>query len=419
MSSTKRSLLAAGVALAIGLGPAAVLLGTAAGAAEDSGAPLVTNRESVSLKADATGAVDVARIYDQIAVTGKGSVTLDNPISCENLRNLNGWGAPECADDQFTVTIDADGQSRYRTTSDFTKDLPFSITGSWKLDGESISPADLVGKSGEVEVTYRIENTSGKLTKLTFEDGTGAEVTKEEKVYTPLAGSLTMILPPNYTNVAAPTGVVAGDGRNASKLSFSATLIPPLGGPVVEVGYTADVEDATIPPANFSVSVVRPYDNPSVSSASDSFAGGVETGQTLTAGATTIDENLLKLSTGAGTLLAGLLQLKAGAETLNSGLQDAAEGSATLADGPSRLPTGLNKTAVPGAQKVAVGSAQIAAGLVTLQKNLTALPASVKATPEYQKLIGGISYLQCSDRTTSGRNFRNSPGGAQHDHCAR
>ena len=68
-----RPLAAAGTAVAIaGAAAAAFGLNPATASALDESPPTLSNRETVNIKMDARGEVDVMRIYDQITITGTG-----------------------------------------------------------------------------------------------------------------------------------------------------------------------------------------------------------------------------------------------------------------------------------------------------------------------------------------------------------
>ena len=58
----------------------------------------VTNTETIQVYTDASGAVDTQRVYEQLAMTGNGTVDLQNPIETDGLRNLDGFGGFDVVD---------------------------------------------------------------------------------------------------------------------------------------------------------------------------------------------------------------------------------------------------------------------------------------------------------------------------------
>lgn len=320
----------------------------------------VSNTETVQVETDASGKVGVKRIYDQLVLTGDGKVDISNPVSTDSLRNLNGFGGFDVRDGKVRVKTDVDGTKKYRSVSTFTKQLPIDIKVTYTLDGKKIAPKDVVGKSGELEVRYVVTNTTGSTEDVTYKDGTGAEVTEPEKVVIPMVASMTTTLPASFTKVQTDGANAAGDGRGGTLLSFTMTLIPPIGKATAEIGYTAQVRDAVVPAASVSALPVDPLQNTSFATAATGYAGGAETGQDLTAGATTIDENVLKLRDGASDLVNGIVQLRDGADKLSAGLKnDAAPGAKKLADGADQLDAG--------AKKLAGGTGDLSDGATTLK----------------------------------------------------
>ena len=288
----------------------------------------VSNTETVQVLMDASGKIAAQRVYDQLVLTGKGKVDVANPVSTNALRNLDGFGSYDLRDGKVRVQTDVDGTKKFRSVSNFTKKLPLDISVGYFLDGKKVNPGDVVGKSGKLEVRYRVTNNTGIDQEVPFKDGKGNDKTSKESVVIPMVGSLTTTLPSTFTKVKSKEANAAGDGRGGTSLSFTMTLIPPIGKNYADFGYTAQITDGVIPKATISALPINPLESPSFSGAAASYKGGAETGADLTAGATEIDANVLKLRDGANELVAGLLQLQAGAGQLSAGLNnDAAPGA--------------------------------------------------------------------------------------------
>ncbi|MFM6847855.1 MAG: hypothetical protein ACKOVB_01990 [Terrabacter sp.] len=349
--------------------PTLLMLAAAPAAAAGEGQVQVSNTETVQAYLDATGKVDVARVYEQVAMQGRGTVDLQNPVEAQGLRNLDGFGGFEVKDGVMVGRFDVDGEQRLRTVSDYTKKLPLEVQAAYTLDGQTVEPGDLLGRSGRLEVRYTVKNVTGTSQLISFDDGTGKSATATQSVVIPMVGSLTTTLPGSFTNVSSKEANVAGDGRGGTKLTFTMTLFGPIGTPTASFGYAADIVDGTLPKASVSALPVSPLDSPSFKGGAESYKGGATTGATLTAGATEIDTNLLKLRDGAGTLLAGLIQLRDGAKQLDAGLgaqalpgsRDLASGAGQLKDGTAKLRAGAG-TAKDGSAKLADGAGRLAGG---------------------------------------------------------
>ena len=278
----------------------AVLVLVSGPALAAGGDVVVTNQETVQAHLDASGAVKDARVYEQLAMQGKGSVTVSDPVSPRNLRNLDGFGGFDVKNGRLVGTFDVDGERRLRTVSDFGKALPLKVRATYTLDGRTVQPGDVVGSDGTLGVHYVVQNVTGKPQDVSFDDGTGTKVTSSQDVVIPMVGSLTTTLPSGFTDVKSAEANMAGDGHGGTKLSFTMTLFGPIGSPTADFGYTAGITDGVVPTASISALPVSPLDSPSFKGGAASYKGGADTGATLTAGATQIDANLLKLRDGAG-----------------------------------------------------------------------------------------------------------------------
>jgi putative membrane protein len=116
----------------------------------DDGNVDVINTETVQIYMDADGNVDTKRIYEQLSMTGKGSVNFGNPIEPDGLRNLDGFEGFDVKDGEQQVDMDVDGVAHVRTVSDDPGDLPLDVNVKYNLDGKSVKAADVVGYEGEL-----------------------------------------------------------------------------------------------------------------------------------------------------------------------------------------------------------------------------------------------------------------------------
>lgn len=348
----------------------------------------VSNTETVQVLMSADGSIDAQRVYEQVVLTGNGSVDISNPVSDSGLRNLDGFRGFDVRDGKARIKTDVDGTKKFRSVSDFTGKLPLKFDITYTLDGKKIKPADIVGKSGELEVRYVVTNTTGKAQEVPFEDGNGVTKTSTEDVVIPMVGSVTTVLPSSFTKVQSAEANAAGDGRGGTQLSFTMTLIPPIGTATAEFGYKAQVKDAVVPKASVSALPVNPLESPSFKGGAASYAGGAQTGQDLTAGATEIDANLLKIRDGASDLLAGIIQLRDGANKLSAGLSnDAAPGAKKLAAGADKLDAG--------AKQLAGGTGDLSAGASKLNKGAGDLSDGLKtAKAGGPQLLDGVAKLK-------------------------
>ncbi|HEX8972146.1 hypothetical protein [Oryzihumus sp.] len=381
----KNVLSPARIGAAFVVAPAVIVLAGGPALAADSVS--VSNTETVQAHLDASGHVRDARVYEQLALQGHGTVTVSDPVSTKNLRNLDGFGGFDVKGGDLVANVSVDGERRLRAVSDFTKELPLKVTATYTLDGKKVEPGDVVGRSGLLEVHYVVENVTGRDQEVSFDDGTGTKVTRTEKVVIPMVGSLTTVLPSTFTDVRSDEAAIAGDGHGGTKMTFTMTLFGPIGSPRAEFGYAAKVTDGVVPAATVSALPVSPLDSPSFKGGAASYKGGADTGVELTSGATQIDSNVLKLRDGAAQLLAGLIKLRDGAKDLNAGLAGkAAPGAAKLASGAGALKSGTGKLAT-GARAAKAGATQLSSGSTDLASGANDLADGVG------QISGGLDQL--------------------------
>ena len=111
--------------------------------------------ETVYVLANADGTVQKIIVSDWI----KNNLSLDNitdVTQLENIENVKGDESYTLGGDN-TYVWDAKGNDIYYQGT-IEKELPVNISVSYKLDGKSISPSELVGKSGKVSIRFNYEN---------------------------------------------------------------------------------------------------------------------------------------------------------------------------------------------------------------------------------------------------------------------
>jgi putative membrane protein len=389
--------------IAAALGVLAVV-GTASGSAvaDDQGSNVATtNTETVQTYMSPDGKITSSRMYEQLTLTGKGDVTVHNPVGPNSLRNLDGFGGVKTADGVASNQYDVNGVTRGRTVSNFdSTKLPLSVNISYELNGRPVSADDLVGATGDVKVTYTVKNLTAKQQPVTFADGSGGMKTETASVPIPMVGTVVFDLPDNYSQVQSKAASMGGDGHGGTQMEYLLTLFPPIGSDTQTFGYSAHITNGVVPPVSFTAVPVDPLTNPTFTTAATSYQSGAKSGKQLASGATTINTNLLKLRDGAGQLLDGLIKLSDGADQLQTGLAtQAAPGAKKLADGASQLNAGLAKIddgagqLAAGAHQANDGGQQLAAGLTTLHNALATLPQTLQHNHSYQLLLGALTQI--------------------------
>jgi putative membrane protein len=415
-------------AVVAGAGALALGLAVPAGAATSTVKPSVVNREVVQAELHPDGSLDVARLFSQLSVVGRGTVSVADPVSSEGLRNLDGFGNPRVKDGKALYTIHVDGTATRRTVSDFTKALPVEVQVAYTLDGKPVRAKDLVGRSGDVSATYMVSNVTGTPTPVTWKDGKGVSHTESVDLVTPMVGQIRTTLPAAYTELESPSAAMAADGHGGTVMSYSMVLFEPLGEASQSFTWKGWVKNGQVPPVTIEVVPVSPTRKPELQTGVEGYRDGAAQAAQLTEGAGQIDSNLLKLQAGAGQLLDGLTRLAAGAAQLRDGLGKAAPGASKLAagakdakDGTAKLRAGLGDLSdgagalSGGLDQAATGSGALTGGLVAagdgadaladgiaeILAGVKGLPAALQADPDFQQLLGALTSVKAAIGSSS------------------
>ena len=384
MTARKQLCTAAGIGAS---GLALVLASPIGAAAASSNEPaIVVNRETVQAELSPSGSLDTARLFSQLVVTGDGTYKILDPTSGKNIRDLDGFSAPDVSNGKASYSVEVHGRASRRTVADFTGKLPLAVKAEYTLDGKRMSAQDIVGKSGILDVQYTVENVSATPTPITYTVA-GKKVSKTVDLVTPYVGQLSLTLPSSFTDIDAVRADIGGDGRGGQVLNWTMVLFEPIGQVKQRFGYTARVKNAELPGATIQAVPVSPNKKPELAYGEKGFAEGVDSAGNVAFAGATIDSNMVKLRDGAGDLLAGLTKLAAGAAALNDGLAgSAAPGARQLADGLG--------TAKAGSAKLAAGADQLGGGLTKVKDGSGKLSAGLgAASAGSEKLLDGSQAL--------------------------
>ena len=278
-------------ALALALCFALSLIAVPAAAAD---APAATGAEEVIYaKLDAAG--EPLSAYAVVALNGDAGESVTHYGAYTAVENLTDTSALTYEDGAVTATIPEGGRLYYQGTLE-SFELPWDIAIGYELDGKSISPAELGGQSGALEMTLSVKpngNAPGA-----FADEMMLQITVT------LDASL-------CKNISAEGATVANAGGDKT-LAF--TVLP---GAEAEYTVTADVEDFTM--AGLTIAGVN-YD----------IASAMGDTAEITDGVGQMTDAISQLSDGASQLASGAGSLRSGAGSFGSGLSTLSAGSAEL-----------------------------------------------------------------------------------------
>lgn len=252
--SGPRAAAAAPVA-ALGLTLAALAASPGAALADVGTEPVVQHQQLVVRTHTPDGTPGRGVVVTSVGAVGAGDLVIelrDQPVG--GLRGLSGLGAPTVRGSRVTYEV-GDGTS-VRTVAELDRIVPVSIEVAYRLDGEPIPAAALVGRSGRLEVTYTVVNRTAEARELRFFDAKGRARAVTRDVAVPFAGMLSVSLDERFTVVRSEGVRVVADRIGRQDLHADLVLFGPAGAPVRTITWSADVRDASVPAVQVRVAPI-------------------------------------------------------------------------------------------------------------------------------------------------------------------
>lgn len=316
----KRTLGALALALCFALSLFAVPA-AAADAPADTGA-----EEVIYAKLDAAG--EPLSAYAVVALNGDAGESVTHYGAYTAVENLTDTSALTYEDGAVTATIPEGGRLYYQGTLE-SFELPWDIAIGYELDGKSISPAELGGQSGALEMTLSVKP-----------NGNAPGAFADEMML-----QITVTLDASLCKDISAGGATVANAGGDKTLAF--TVLP---GAEAEYTVTADVEDFTM--AGLTIAGVN-YD----------IASAMGDTAEITDGVGQMTDAISQLSDGASQLASGAGSLRSGAGSFGSGLSTLSAGSAELVAGSEQIAGALSQisASLPGAGTDAEAAAAAAA----------------------------------------------------------
>lgn len=343
---------------------------------EDTG---FSKEESVYVKADASGNVKKTTVSEWLKNPEKG--TISDTSELKDIKNVKGDETFETGSNNNVSWKSEGNDIYYQGTID--KELPVDVKVSYKLDGKSISPKDLKGKSGKVEIQFSYDNKSKQTVNVNGED---------VEMYTPFTMVSAMMLSSDeYSNVSVENGKLISDG---DKNIVVGVAFPGLANDLnlkdldmdidipETVTITADVKDATVGTSitMASAELMNEFgldDIDSFDDLQDSIDDLEDATNQLVDGSKEAADGSKELADGAGTLNDGAGTLASGAGTLADGVNTLNEKSGTLVSGVNTLASGV-QAYTGGVEEIYAGSNDLVSGAQELASGATALNEGIK-----------------------------------------
>lgn len=360
---------------------------------EDTG---FSKEESVYVKADASGNVKKTTVSEWLKNPEKG--TISDTSELKDIKNVKGDETFETGSNNNVSWKSEGNDIYYQGTID--KELPVDVKVSYKLDGKSISPKDLKGKSGKVEIQFSYDNKSKQTVNVNGED---------VEMYTPFTMVSAMMLSSDeYSNVSVENGKLISDG---DKNIVVGVAFPGLANDLnlkdldmdidipETVTITADVKDATVGTSitmasaelmnEFGLNDIDSFDD-----LQDSIDDLEDATNQLVDGSKEAADGSKELADGVGTLNDGAGTLASGAGTLADGVNTLNEKSGTLVSGVNTLASGV-QAYTGGVEEIYAGSNDLVSGAQALASGADTLNTNIASAADgANSLVAGAQSLK-------------------------
>lgn len=295
----------------------------------------LTQDETIYAKLNSDGSAKNTSAVIHLSDTGDAEISSKTGLT--NIENLNGFEEFDLKD--TNLTWKANSKDIYYK-GQATNNLPVQLKVAYKLNGETKSRDELIGKSGDIEVNYKFTNLS-----------------KVDDLYTPFVAALTTVFKEGaVSNLEVTNGKVESNGHS---LAVAAVAAPGL----YESLNIAELQNADNITVKFHTDKFEMNDvyivvTPKLLDASDlKVFSEIDR---LSNNMTTLSSSSRQLLGGVSALQDGLLRLKNGVVSAKEKLNSSAKAPLIDADTMNQIKTTATTKAEQG---VEAKRAEITAGI--------------------------------------------------------
>lgn len=358
-----------------------------------------SKKETVYSKADASGKTSGIYVVNYFNTTAATDVS--DPGSYTELTNMSSSEDLTDTDGKVNLTTLAGEPFYYQGDLDSSTQLPWDVEITYTLDGKQVSPDELAGQDGDLDIELKITGLS--------DDSATADFAKSFVLQA--QGTF-----PNANfNVSDSDGATTAISGDNTLLTY--LLLPDSDGDYHIKGSAKDFSysgwQISAMPLSTAINV-RDYDTSDLSNASDELDEGTSQ---LTDGGASLQSGLSELASGASSAASGASTLASGASALSSGTDQLSSGAALL---QSKLEEnqGSFSTLREGASEVSSGvsalrttlSETMPGALLTANENVSDLKSQLSSIEQelgqIKSQASGLTDLQTS-LTTHGQNVAN------------
>lgn len=310
--------------------------------------------ETVFVISDATGS-PTEIIASEWLKNLAGSDKIEDASSLKDIVNVKGYEEYKAGNGD-SLTWDAKGNDIYYQGTP-TDESPVGVKVSYKLDGKTVAPEEIKGKSGHVEIRFDYENDTDDVIEV------GGE---EEHVSLPFTMLTGVILPNDiFSNVEVENGRLITEGNNAIVIGYAFPGLyeslkydefkENLDEEQREKAEDLDISDHVVIMAdakdfelNSTLTVALPdvleevsfTDNIDTNEVKDDMDELADASQELIDGTGDLLDGVYDLKDGTNELKDGTEELKDGTSELKDGTRDLKDGTEDLVDGTKELMDG-------------------------------------------------------------------------------
>lgn len=347
----------------------------------------VSKQETVYVNMDANGERKDVVVSDWLKNSGTNG-SLEDVSSLTDIQNVK--GEETFAQDGKKLTWQTEGQDiYYQGKTD--KELPVGMEITYKLDGKKVSPEDIVGKDGKLEINIKYTNTSKK--KVTV----GGE---QVDIYIPFMMATGMILPvEQFKNITIDNGTIVSEGDNDIVVGFGMPgLSESLELEQLDFGQDMDIDSSKIrDKITDTVKITADVTDFEMKSTytvatnqlfNELDFDDIDDLDELNRKMDTLRESSEQLVDGSGDLQEGTRKLKDSFKKYADGIHKVRDGAGELKKGSSDLKSGVN-TYTRGADKLLSGVDTFVSSVNTLlsKDNMDTME---KGTADLKKGIGQL-----------------------------
>ncbi len=321
-------------------------------APETDEAKEVSKDETVYVLAGADGSVHKVIVSDWIK-NGLNENSIADKSGLSDIESVNGDAAYTMNGNNMTVWDAAGNDIYYQGSID--KELPVTLSVSYKLDGKPISSDEIAGKSGRVTIRFDYENLRYETVSI---DG------KDEKIYVPF-GMLTGMLLDNdaFRNVEVSNGKLLNDGDRTAVIGIAFPGLQENLGIDKDKVELPDYVEITADVTNFELGMTVTIATNEIFNELD--AKNADSADGLTSSLNELTDGMQKLLDGSSALYDGLCTLLDKSKELVRGIEKLADGAKALKEGTVSLDSG--------AAQLQAGAGELSVGLATLASNNSSL----------------------------------------------